>query len=98
MKLIVSEEGVITVDSKIIKPEDVNALFLEDITNKLLNKEIEVELPEDKSNPVVKLFFDMSELCKEESDFYKAIMTLRKEKKSVEIGEDIENIVDCELE
>lgn len=80
MKIIVTKEGILTIDGSEFSPDKITPEILENIIDKGMLDELDVSLPGDKSHPIVSLISELSELTKKDSEFRKKIKTLEKEK------------------
>ncbi len=96
MIIKVKKDGKVFVDSKEIKNEEINSDFLEKIINESLNNNVTYDLDEDKTIPMVKLFYDFEQLCEEGSDFRKSIEEIENDIKNAKEN-DFDEIVDNEL-
>lgn len=96
MKIKIDEKGILYVDGVKVEKDDINTELLEKITNLTLDRNVEYELAEDETIPMVKLFSDIKNMCNDDSDFYKKIIDIRNKKKELE--KNLDDVVNQEID
>ena len=84
MKVIIDEKEKIIIDEKEVLENQINSDFFENIVKEGLSNNFDLEIKCDESLPLAKLFLDIQNMVKENSEFRKKLNEIEEEQKQLE--------------
>ena len=84
MKVIIDENEKIIIDGKEIQENQFNSDFFENVVKEGLANNLIIEVKCDESSPLAKLFLDIQNMVKDDSDFRKRLNEIEEEQKQLE--------------
>lgn len=83
MKVIIDENEKIIIDGKEMQENKINSDFLENVVKEGLANNLNIEVKCDESSPLAKLFLDIKNMVKDDSDFRKKLNEIEEEQKQL---------------
>lgn len=84
MKVIIDENEKIIIDEKEMQENQINSDFFENIVKEGLADNLNIEIKCDESLPLAKLFLDIQNMVKDDSEFRKKLNEIEEEQKQLE--------------
>lgn len=84
MKVIIDENEKIIIDEKEMQENQINSDFFENIVKEGLADNLNIKIKCDESLPLAKLFLDIQNMVKDDSEFRKKLNEIEEEQKQLE--------------
>ena len=92
MKIVIDENEIVYLNDKKLESEQLNSEFLESVVYNGLDSKLDLEIKCDETLPIAKLFLEIKDMVKSDSDFNKQIAEIKKQKETINNDEVTEAI------